>query len=426
MSPFQKENRLTQLQDTGNIMNILLINQPTNNRGDEAAHKSLVRALNDQFPNAQITVLFKNEPQSTVEQMRVANPQNTYINIRFPEYGGGLAKKWGLRLGNPKLTMIHPLYYIFSKYIKKADFVICAPGGICMGLFQEWGHIYALALAQRYNKKIAYYSRSFGPFPVKTKWNRIFKRVSYNLLNTFDFISIRDAKTMHLADQIGVAYVPSIDTAFLDTPRVQLPKSVKTLLGKNEYIVFVPNSLTWHAAFKHCSTDYLDRFYSGILKMLLDKYRNMNIVMLPQLFNRNEDADELYFRHLKSLLNNDRIIVVHEKYGSDIQQTIISNAKLMIGARYHSVVFAINNQVPFVALSYEHKISGLLDILGLQQYMFNIEQLATEEINIEDAVAEIERIIDRSESSVEAKQKAHEIAKNCMNSFVQKYSWIND
>ncbi len=425
MSPFQNENRLKQQQDTDDIMNILLLNQPTNNRGDEAAHKSLMRALNDRLPNAKITVLFKNEPQSTVEQMRVANPQNSYINIRFPEYGAGLSKKWALRIGNPKLSMIHPVHYAFGKYIKEADFVVCAPGGICMGLFQEWGHIYALALALRYHKKIAYYSRSFGPFPVKTKWNKLFKKVSYELLDNFDFISIRDAKTMRLADQIGVSYVPSIDTAFLDTPRVQLPKSVKSLLGNNEYIVFVPNSLTWHAAFKNCNIDYINRFYTSILEMLLTKYKNTNIIMLPQLFNRDKNADELYFRQLKSLHDNDRIIVVPEKYGSDIQQTIISNAKLMIGARYHSVVFAINNQVPFVALSYEHKISGLLDILGLQKYLFNIEPLATEEINIDEAVVNIEQIIDRSKPSKEAKHKAQEIAKNCMNTFVQKYSWLN-
>ena len=36
-------------------MNILIINQPLNNRGDESAHKGLVRAIVKNIPEAEIT-----------------------------------------------------------------------------------------------------------------------------------------------------------------------------------------------------------------------------------------------------------------------------------------------------------------------------------------------------------------------------------
>ena len=39
-------------------MNILIINQPLNSRGDESAHKALVRSLLRDYPNVWITVLF--------------------------------------------------------------------------------------------------------------------------------------------------------------------------------------------------------------------------------------------------------------------------------------------------------------------------------------------------------------------------------
>lgn len=39
-------------------MNILLINQPLNNRGDEAAHKALVRTLSKDYSDSHIEVLF--------------------------------------------------------------------------------------------------------------------------------------------------------------------------------------------------------------------------------------------------------------------------------------------------------------------------------------------------------------------------------
>ena len=37
-------------------MKILLLNQPVYNRGDEAAHRSLIRTLNKNVPNASVMI----------------------------------------------------------------------------------------------------------------------------------------------------------------------------------------------------------------------------------------------------------------------------------------------------------------------------------------------------------------------------------
>lgn len=39
-------------------MKIAVVNQPLGNRGDEAAHKALIRSLIKRFPDAQIDVVF--------------------------------------------------------------------------------------------------------------------------------------------------------------------------------------------------------------------------------------------------------------------------------------------------------------------------------------------------------------------------------
>ena len=39
-------------------MNILIINQPADNRGDEAAHRSFIRAIIKKYPFAKITIIF--------------------------------------------------------------------------------------------------------------------------------------------------------------------------------------------------------------------------------------------------------------------------------------------------------------------------------------------------------------------------------
>ena len=132
------------------------------------------------------------------------------------------------------------------------------------------------------------------------------------------------------ADEIGISYIRSIDSAFLDTPRSNLSSEVSDILGDEKFIVFVPNELCWHPTFVNCDADHLMNIYSGILEMLLEEYKGSNVVMLPQLFNIGRLGDEHYFHKLKNKVNNNRIIVMPEKYGSDIQQTIISRASLLM------------------------------------------------------------------------------------------------
>jgi colanic acid/amylovoran biosynthesis protein len=405
-------------------MKILVVNQPLNNRGDEAAHRSLMRGLNERFKNDEITVLFSGSNPESIKQMEVEHVNNNYVNIEPSGIKGrSLLNKWSLRLDNINLSLLHPDNIKISHYIKSSDLVLCAPGGICMGLFQSWEHIYILSLALQNNKKIAYYSRSFGPFPEQSKWNQIFKKRSYKLLKYFDFLSIRDSKTMSLADNLGLSYIEAVDTAFLNTPNPSIPTKISQLLDGKEYVVFVPNSLTWHPAFTSCPPEYLEKFYLSVIELLFKTYPESNIVMLPQLFNQGDQGDHTYFINLKEKSKfSNRLMVISDEYSSDVQQSIISKAQLMIGARYHSVVFAVNNQVPFVALSYEHKVSGLLQILGLQDKIYDIEKFGLEMPPIDNAMNEISKILKNSDWNYEAKGIAENLAVNCMDNFYEKYN----
>ena len=242
-----------------------------------------------------------------------------------------------------------------------------------MGGFQDWNHLYMLKWAKHCHKPLAYFGRSFGPFPTETVLNRQFKDVSYEMLHYFSFLSIRDKVTEKLADSIGVSYVSTVDTAFLDSPKVEIPYELKMQLSNKPYMVFVPNYLLWHPAYKGKFTEEeLVDFYCSMVQEVWTNNPKQNVVMLPQTFRNGNMIDDIHlFRMIAEKLNDPRIIVIPDCYGSDIQQQIIRNAKYVIGARYHSIVFAINQNVPFIALSYEHKISGLLAALGKEDSMID-------------------------------------------------------
>ena len=379
-------------------MNISIVNQPLGNRGDEAAHKGLVRELNKRFPNAQVHIFSPNGNKRILNEISVRANQNTYISDR---YSHRLYKRF-IRLACKfpslyKLLNLQPILKAWIKELQWTDIVICAPGGICMGGFMNWGHVVNLLIAKYYKKPVVYFCRSIGPLCDETKDKRLFKRSSIRLLKTLDYISLRDEKSQHLARELGIKFNSTTDAAFLDNTLVDIPDEIKKRLDGKRYVVFVPNSLTWHYFYKSTPQANIDKFYLNIFSHLEKNYPNMKIVMLPQTFlNPTWGNDVDYFRELHRQHPSKNIYVIDDIYGSDIQQAIINKACLVIGARYHSVIFAINQARPFCALSYEHKIEGLLQLLGHTEHMVDIRNIFANEQSIAQATAQTISIIDNS------------------------------
>ena len=227
---------------------LLIVNQPLNNRGDEAAHKALIRTLLKEIVNVEIRVLFVDcySPDG-VRQFAVKSPQVKYINITsfwwHSQIGPG-----ALRNGRYFLWNIHPTTHDIKKQYKWADYVICAPGGICMGGFQDWNHLYFLQWAKYCHKPLIYFARSLGPFPTETSDNILFKKKSIEMLRYFSFLSIRDLESERILNELhlSIPYLSTVDTAFLETPNVDLPYELEQLTRGKKYIIFVPNLLLWH------------------------------------------------------------------------------------------------------------------------------------------------------------------------------------
>ena len=142
-------------------------------------------------------------------------------------------------------------------------------------------------------------------------------------------------------------------------------------------------------------------------------------MLLPQIFNIQDSkvADYNFFIELAKRQKDKRIIVIPDKYSSDIQQTIISNAEFLIGARYHSIVFALNNNVPFIALSYEHKMSGLLESLGKHGCTVDITNAFASESNQENAIKSICSKLSLIIKDELAIKNAKDIAMKCFQTF---------
>jgi colanic acid/amylovoran biosynthesis protein len=406
------------------VPKLVILNQPLNNRGDQAAHAALIRLLQTD-PDIHITVLFIGSEQEVHEFTK--GIQNVTYIVFAP-----FLKRWrkfcrrilSLPWYAPRLLelFIAGLRH-YNAIIRQADYVLCAPGGICMGGYKDWVHVWNLVNAMALNKKTGIYGRSIGPFPETKNSERIFKKRAFKVLRRADYISLRDQHSQFIAQQAGLKYVPTIDTAFASLPEVPFPEELSFLKNRH-YAVFVPNCLyAWHPFFKTVDGEALDGFYRSIIEELLNS--GYDVVMLPQLFG-TEHVDKPYFQKLASDQDAGKVFVVDDQYDSNIQQRIIRSAKLVIGARYHSIIFAINNRVPFLCLSYEHKMSEALKLLGLEEYSVGLKDLI-EGKKYDEFRSIMSTVMENSAVALprieKARQKAEQLA---MNAFSEFQKSLND
>lgn len=403
-------------------MKILVIEQPLNNRGDESAHRGLMNKFIQEYPDVQIKVLFYGKRDKEINEFRVNSHQIEYVNIPLRIIYNPIFRReiiLIMKFNMPHLLYLLPKIRVMLKFYREADYILCAPGGINLGGFQDWVHQAFLNLAMYEHKKVIYYGRSIGPFSETTYLNRLFKKNSERLLKYFGYISLRDAKSQSIAKKLRIKYTPTIDSAFLVEPKTDIPRFFDKKMNKDPYIIFVPNSLAWHKNFKFYTFEEIKSFWITLLNKLVESYPEHKIVMLPQTIGYSKFLPDgyIYFNEIKNQSNfPNRVFVLEEQYGSDIQQSIISNASFLIGARYHSIIFSINQDVSFISLSYEHKMNGVVEILNKKDCEIDlVKEFADQPMSDILQSDLIERIITKShvlESIKGTKKVAHNIANN--------------
>lgn len=359
-------------------MNILIINQHTSNHGDEAAGKALIRGLKSLGLGNNIDILYNVDNLLDIEKFKIDQKNQEYHSKKASFIDKILVI----------LTFIIPFsiikkFYCFGYFTKheynlinRYNKIINGPGGVNIGPYRDWKYIWRLYISLKLKKDVAIYSISFGPIP-KTY---LFNKISKYILTNVKFLSLRDNKSQQYAEELKIDYIKSIDTAFLNNqPPTNIPEEL-SIKNDDDYVIVVPNELNkWHPNFKNLDDKDLDEVYVKIINYFIEK--DLKVVLLPQLYGAQNDSE--YFVKLKKMvLDEESVIVVGDKYTSDVQQKIIANAKFLVGARYHTVIFSVNNKRPFLSLAYEHKMTNTLEILHLENNNILIKDIIDKKIDI--------------------------------------------
>jgi colanic acid/amylovoran biosynthesis protein len=362
-------------------MKVCIVNQHTFNHGDESAMRALLRALRSRWGLGHVSMIYNHKLVRDLtcdEAGLVRALDGLDMDVSFRSEITLFDKVLVV------LTFVLPVRVVsiflglsqFGGVFKKiaaSDIVVSAPGGVNIGPYNDWLYLWVLYVAEALGKRTLIYSISIDEAP-----SRYFMQKAIKVLKKADFLSLRDARSQQVARRYGVPFVSSIDTAYLDSP---VESMSETPHENSSFAVFVPNDLpAWHPSYKGFSKETLEGLYVKVLDELVNSFGR--VTMLPQLFGILNDS--AYFEKLRTRTKYPDMVSVLSPYmSSDEQQRLISNASFLVGARYHSVVFAVNNCIPFLSLSYEHKMSGMLDLLGLSALNYDLQKVTRNDKAVE-------------------------------------------
>lgn len=272
------------------------------------------------------------------------------------------------------------LSIVLMKYAN-ADLVIAVGGGYLRGkntiadTFNVAILLHSLLLGKLIGKRVILHSQSIGPFG-----NVIQSLLTAYVLKKMDLIQVREDKTIDILKNIGVLkkIVRSVDAGFLLKTRLDFKKNILPASSNSKQVVVGITVREWMSSLLQ---QKYEKSLSKFIENLVEK-ENYYVVIIPQVTSMlHQDDDRVPGKRIFNYLNNkNNVLFLNSPLNLDEIVSIYSNMDFLVGTRFHSVIFSLINYVPCLAIEYEHKTSGILNDLGLKDWMIKIEDVTYESL----------------------------------------------
>ncbi len=400
------------------MKNILIVNQHTCNRGDEAAGRAVIDSLLKTFPDFHINVTYRwvgKFPAIWENSDRVTHR----TDILSP--AGKSLKTYLEYFLNILFSIFRAKIYFgefgkICKLIDNSDLVVNAPTGPNIGdIYQDKVYTSNLLFAVLRGKKTVMYGSSVGPFVQ----NKKLKFIAKFIFERMDFVCVRDEisfgylkslklKNKNLYSSLDAAIQRKIDIE--DSKKYYETKE----LAKNKYnIGITPLAYPMYPkAIRNPETQEIVEQNLVLAINKLTENNDVNIYFFPQLFSLDgkstklNENDNLTIESIISKVNKPQFCkIVPNEYDSDIQQKMISELNYFIGMRYHSIIFATKMNVPCVGIYYEHKAKGFMEKVGIIDLGVSIDDF----INKSDLIMDKLEYISNNEEIIRQKIRTNMI-----------------
>jgi len=356
-------------------MNILFINAySAKNRGDYAIVLSMHDYIKNIFPNANIEIMssYHNENKEIYENDNLKSI-DTIWNIQNKSF----TKKYLEGITLFCKVLFTPSSKQFNK-ITNADLIISVGGGylyssskgpLGIGFLNMLFHIW---ISKKFQKKVIGFPQSIGP--INFKLDRIILK---KVLKRIDLlISREEITTNYLIDNLHLGNVLEYpDIAFLLNGN---NKAYPLKMNENEINIGI-TVLDWLFSDKSSNQNDLDDYIKKIKSSFsnINKNYSIKVHIFVQVDVSENDSDYGISKLLHQNLQEYDIKtdIIRFPKASNIKSIISTYGKMdiFIGSRMHSTIFALNANVPTIALAYQPKTTGTFSKIKLSNFSFNIK-----------------------------------------------------
>ncbi|MGW7531878.1 polysaccharide pyruvyl transferase family protein [Amycolatopsis sp. NPDC054798] len=256
-----------------------------------------------------------------------------------------------------------------------ADLVVSLGGGYLTGranFASDLNILFLLLplwLAQRFGVRVVAGPQSYGPFP--RRGQRILVR---HVLRRADAVLVREDISRDQLTEIGLPprlLTRSVDSAFAFETGSDRDWRTTLDLPAHARIATV-TARQWLD--KAGQLRYEHALAAGVRHLL---GRGYHVVLVPQVTCAFQgDDDRVVNTRLAAGLDHPRLRVLgDDTFDHRDARALYAEAELVIGTRFHSVIFALTAHVPCLAIGYEHKTAGIMRDLGLEQWVIGIGEV---------------------------------------------------
>lgn len=253
-------------------------------------------------------------------------------------------------------------------------------------------------------KKVIVYGASVGP------WGVYKKAIEYNVkaLKNYKVILCREEESIKYLNRLGLNNV-----VFFPDPAFQIKKEGE--VKKKNYIGINLSPLSLKELYGRYDEAYVNKL-ANMLDGLYEK-TNIKLMFIPHVISNNEsDNDLLFMKKLQfEMKYKDKVVFAETSGGFIGLKEYISECYVVVAARMHCAINAIDENVPAIFLSYSQKSVGMCKyVYGNDEFCINLK-------SIDNCLLDkVQEVIDKNDYLVEYLKKRNNEIQEYYNDNISK------
>ena len=268
--------------------------------------------------------------------------------------------------------------------LKSGDILFNVGGGNLNSIWR-FGGLYSKCITylicKILGKPIILSGQTIGPID-----NWIDRKFARFVLNKVDVITLRDTSSKSILRSIGVVKPVIKETAddavllpcatYEDIKAIFLDEKIdahRPLIGIN---------VIGHGHLSGSKLNKAKQILAEVSDHLISEL-DARMVFVPMEYISDDDRVTLS-ETLELMQHKDRVRIIMNEYDDKTLKGIIGQMDIVIGLRYHFIVFATTMQVPSIGIYsdqyYAMKMKGILELMGQEKYACDIDKISSEEI----------------------------------------------